>query len=127
MQSSDLVQIAREAAQNAVVPYSHFPVGAAVETEDGTIFRGCNIESAAYPTTICAERVAIFAALAAGAKPRRLAVSCLKGDPSDPTSLTPCGGCRQVMLDQMGTDAPVMVDGVGEFAVGDLLPYGFRL
>ncbi len=95
--------------------------------ERGQIYRGCNIESASYPLTMCAERVAIFTAIAAGATPRRIAVSCLRGDPNDPNSLMPCGACRQVMMDQMDPDAPVLVDGVGEFTVAELLPKGFRL
>jgi cytidine deaminase len=127
MDSNELLELARAAATHAHAPYSNFPVGAAVETEGGHVFQGCNIESASYGLTICAERVAIFNAIAAGATPCRLAVTCLKGDPSDPTSLTPCGACRQVMLDQMSPDAPVYIDGVGEFTVGDLLPKGFRL
>lgn len=125
--NENLIREAREAAGNAQVPYSQFPVGAAVETDTGVVFRGCNIESASYGLTVCAERVAIFSALAAGARPVRLAVTCLKGDPSDPASLTPCGACRQVMLDQMGLDAEVIIDGVGAFTVADLLPMGFRL
>jgi cytidine deaminase len=127
MSDDDLLAAAREAARNAFVPYSHFPVGAAVEAEDGRVFPGCNVESAAYPTTLCAERVAIFSTIAAGTRPRRIAVTCLRGDPSDPNSLMPCGGCRQVMMDQMGPDAQVLVDQVGEFTVADLLPRGFRL
>ena len=127
MEAPDLLQIARSAAAYARAPYSHFPVGAAVEADDGQIYRGCNIESASYPLTMCAERVAIFTAIAAGATPRRIAVSCLRGDPNDPNSLMPCGACRQVMMDQMNPDAPVLVDGVGEFTVAELLPKGFRL
>lgn len=127
MEGKHLLREAVKAAERASAPYSHFPVGAAVEGDDGRIYYGCNIESASYPLTICAERVAIFSAIAAGAKPRRIAVSCLQGDPSDPTSLTPCGACRQVMLDQMGPDASVLVDGVGQFTVDELLPHGFRL
>lgn len=123
----DLLHEARQAGANAQVPYSRFPVGAAVETDSGEIFHGCNIESASYGLTICAERVAIFSALAAGTRPLRLAVTCLKGEPADPTSLTPCGACRQVMLDQMGPDAEVVIDQVGVFTVADLLPQGFRL
>ena len=125
--AATLLQTARQAASRASAPFSNFPVGAAVEAEDGTIYAGCNIESPAYPLTICAERTAIFSAVAAGAKPVRIAVTCLSGDPADPTSLTPCGACRQVMLDQMGPDATVIVDRVGEFTVADLLPLGFRL
>lgn len=127
MSPTELVQAAREAGANARAPYSNFAVGAAAETADGKVYRGCNIESAAYPTTICAERVALFAAIADGASPTRIAVSCLQGDPEDPDSLMPCGSCRQVMLDQMGPDAQVLIDGVGEFTVAELLPRGFHL
>src|SRR5947209_3522311 len=127
MAHESLLSEARAAAANASAPYSNFPVGAAVEADDGRIYRGCNIESASYGLTICAERVAIFSALAAGARPLHLAVTCGRGDPHDPTSLTPCGACRQVMLDQMGPDGTAYVDGVGEFTVAELLPLGFRL
>jgi cytidine deaminase len=128
VQSPDpLLLAAREAATHASAPYSNFPVGAAVEASDGQTFAGCNVESASYGLTICAERVAIFATIAAGATPTRIAVTCLEGDTSTPTSLTPCGACRQVMLDQLGPDARVLIDGVGEFTVNDLLPLGFRL
>jgi cytidine deaminase len=127
MQPEALVMAARDAALNARVPYSDFPVGAVVEASDGRLFQGCNVESASYGLTICAERVAIFSALAAGAKPVRIALSCLRGDPESRSSLTPCGACRQVMLDQMGPDAQVIVDGAGEFTVAELLPLGFEL
>ncbi len=127
MDADGLLRSARAAARMARTPYSNFPVGAAVELADGTIFPGCNIESASYGLTVCAERVAIFSAIAAGGTPVRLAVTCLKGDPAEPTSLTPCGACRQVMLDQMGPDAEVIIDGVGTYTVGEMLPLGFRL
>jgi cytidine deaminase len=125
--ADELVDVARKAAQRAHVPYSHFPVGAAVVGDDGEIYEGCNIESASYGLTCCAERVGMFNAVAHGAKPVGLAVTCLKGDASDPNSLTPCGACRQVMLDLMGPDAPVIIDRLGEFIVSDLLPKGFQL
>jgi cytidine deaminase len=123
----ELLAVARDSAFQAVVPYSGFPVGAAVETHDGRVFRGCNIESASYGLTICAERVAIFSARSAGAVPIAISVSCARGNPSDPNSLTPCGACRQVMMDQMGPDAPCYIDGAGVFTVAELLPMGFRL
>lgn len=126
-ESAGLLAAARQAARHAVAPYSHFPVGAAARGSDGAVYPGCNIESAAYPTTICAERVAIFSAIAHGARPEAIAVSCTRGNPADPTSLTPCGSCRQVMLDQMGPEATVTIDGLGDFTVGELLPHGFRL
>ena len=122
-----LIAVARESAANAVVPYSHFPVGAAVETDDGRVFQGCNVESASYGLTMCAERVAIFSALAAGARPVAIAVSCTRGDRELPTSLTPCGACRQVMMDQLGPAARCLIDGVGQFTVAELLPLGFQL
>lgn len=125
--SEELLDRARSAAHQAHVPYSHFPVGAAVVGDDGQVYDGCNIESASYGLTCCAERVGMFNAIAHGAKPVSLAVTCLNGDASDPNSLTPCGACRQVMLDLMGPDAPVIIDRLGEFTVDDLLPKGFRL
>ena len=125
--TDELIAEARKAARNADAPYSHFPVGAALETASGALFLGCNVESASYGLTVCAERVAIFSAIAAGERPVRLAVTCLEGDRSQPNSLTPCGACRQIMMDKMGPDAPVIVDGVGAFTVADLLPYGFQL
>lgn len=127
MDRNGLLDVAREAAARAVAPYSQFPVGAAVESDDGQIYVGCNIESASYGLTICAERVAIFSTVAAGARPRRLAVTCVRGNAEDPDSLMPCGACRQVMLDHMGPSATVIVDGVGEFTVRELLPRGFHL
>lgn len=127
MVDDDLLESARVAARNARATYSEFPVGAAVEASDGTVYPGCNIESASYGLTVCAERVAMFSAIAAGARPLRLAVTCLRGDPTEATTLTPCGACRQVMLDQMGPDAEVLIDHVGRFTVADLLPLGFRL
>ena len=98
-----------------------------MEAEDGRVFPGCNIESASYGLTMCAERVAIFSCLAAGARPSRIAVSCLKGDSDLPDTLMPCGACRQVMLDHLGASGTVYVDQVGEFTVQDLMPLGFRL
>lgn len=127
MELDNLLHAARSAAGLAKAPYSNFPVGAAVEADDGKIYSGCNIESASYGLTMCAERVAIFNAISNGAKPLQIALSCLRGDPGDPNSLMPCGACRQVMMDQMGPDAFVFIDGVGKFTVGQLLPKGFRL
>lgn len=88
-----LLSVARASAANAYVPYSRFPVGAAVLTEDGSIIGGVNIENASYGLTICGERVAIFTAAAAGHRIiRAVAVSAPKA-----AGTTPCGACRQVM------------------------------
>ena len=123
-----LVKAAREAAAMAYCPYSRFRVGAAVECEDGGIVYGCNVENASYGLTICAERNALFAAIAMGSVPVAIAVSCPDAPPdSPPSSRMPCGACRQVMAEFLPDDAPVYIDGVGTMALGDLIPAAFRL
>jgi cytidine deaminase len=119
----DLILRAREVAVRAYAPYSNFRVGAAVQDASGNVYVGCNVENASYGLTSCAERNAIFYAVAAGAvRPfSALAVACLDG------SCSPCGACRQVMAEHLRPDAPVYVDGVGQFSVDQLLPYGFTL
>jgi cytidine deaminase len=94
----DLVQLlaaAQAARKQAYIPYSHFAVGAAVLTSTGQIFPGCNIENSAYPVTICAERVALSSAYAAGQ--RDIVAIAVVADTPGPVS--PCGACRQVMLE----------------------------
>src|SRR5215207_441910 len=88
-----LVAAAREACQRAYCPYSRFAVGAAVLTASGRIFPGCNIENAAYPATICAERAALLGAYAAGE--REIVALAVIADTAGPVS--PCGTCRQVI------------------------------
>ncbi len=91
--AAQLMEAARGAAARAYVPYSQFPVGAAVLTTDGTVVAGCNIENASYPLTVCAERVAVATAVAAGHREIvAVAVSAPKA-----AGTTPCGGCRQVL------------------------------
>jgi cytidine deaminase len=116
---------ARDVAARAYAPYSRFRVGAAVRDAHGHIYVGCNVESASYGLTICAERNAIFAAIAAGAaRPfAELAVTCLDAD--DP--FTPCGACRQVMAEHIHPEAVISVDGVGEYRIGELLPHAFKV
>lgn len=95
-----LIEAAKEAQKNAYCPYSHYPVGAAVLTESGAIYTGCNVENASYGLAICAERVAIFKAVSAGEKQvTALAVSA--------KSAKPCGACRQVIIEFAPKDAPV--------------------
>jgi cytidine deaminase len=126
-QVDDLVAHAREVAGRAYAPYSRFRVGAAVCDADGTLFVGCNVENASYGLTICAERAAIFAAVAAGARRplRSLALTCLDAPEAD--GCMPCGACRQVMAEHLAPDAAVIVDGVGEFSIAQLLPHQFTL
>src|SRR2546425_7381083 len=91
---------ARRAARNAYSPYEDFPVGAAALMRDGTVISGCNVENSSYGLTICAERSAMFSALAQGYKRGdfvALAVVCPEGDPSVPNSLMPSAPCRQAM------------------------------
>lgn len=124
----ELVARAHAAGASAYCPYSRFPVGAAVRTEKG-VFRGCNIENASYGLSMCAERVALFAAVAAGAtRISMIAVACLRvGGGAVPGSRMPCGACRQVITEFMQPGGLVLVEGVGKWRVADLLPDAFVL
>ncbi|HLZ26392.1 MAG TPA: cytidine deaminase [Chloroflexota bacterium] len=119
-----LIAQARDVAGRAYAPYSHFRVGAAVRDALGNTYVGCNVESLSYGLTICAERNAIFAAVAAGARRpfSALAVTCL--DASGPCM--PCGACRQVMEEHLDAQAQVYVDQL-RFTVAQLLPYAFKM
>jgi len=119
-----LLEAALEARLRAHAPYSRFQVGAALEDDQGRIFTGCNIENASYGLTICAERVAAFAAVAAGARTfRRLAVA------TDSGGLTPpCGACRQVLWELCRDITITLVNPSGHtetFRLSDLLPRPF--
>ena len=122
------VAAARSAAERAYAPYSRFRVGAAV-VAGGQTFVGCNVENVSYGLAICAERVALFAAVAAGhRRVERLAVACPDAAPElGSEGRMPCGACRQVMAELMAPDAEIMVDGVGTFSLAELLPRAFRL
>jgi cytidine deaminase len=128
MAEETLLDVARAAATRAYARYSDFRVGAAVRA-GGKLYTGCNIENASYGLTICAERVAIFAAIADGARAiEELAVACVDVAPgADPASLMPCGACRQVMAEFAGPELPVHVDRAGTFSLDQLLPNAFRL
>ncbi len=124
----DLASIARTAALASYSPYSGFRVGAAVVAK-GNIYCGCNVENASYGLTICAERVAIFNAIAAGARGiDRIALACVDATlDSDLSVLMPCGACRQVMAEFAGPDLAVEVVGAGTFLLAELLPQAFTL
>ncbi len=124
----DLVAAAREAGLGAYCPYSRFRVGAAVWA-GGRIFAGANVENASYGLTMCAERTAIFAAVTAGAtRIDAVAVACPDvSEGADHSLSMPCGACRQVLAEFADPEAPVVVDRVGTFTLGELLPWAFRL
>jgi len=92
---TDLVARAREAMRHAWAPYSEFRVGAAIEAADGQVFVGCNVESASYGLTICAERMALGAAVVAGARALRRVVVTTEVEPP----AAPCGACRQLLAE----------------------------
>ena len=94
----ELIEAARGARRRAIAPYSHFAVGSALETADGAIVTGCNIENATYGLTICAERVAIFKALSEGH--RAFVRIAIVADTDTPTP--PCGACRQILWEFAG-------------------------
>ena len=119
-----LIAAARSAREHAVAGYSHFKVGAALETIDGTIVTGCNVENATYGLTICAERVAMFKALSDGH--REFTRVAVVADTADPTP--PCGACRQILW-EFGGDLEVVLANLtehkGTYRMKDLLPLPF--
>ena len=124
---TELIQAALEARENAYAPHSGFAVGAAVLTDNGTIYTGCNVENAAFGETCCAERVAIFKAVSDGERyfSAIAVVGAQKGEePSTPCP--PCGSCRQVMAEFCSDDLTVLSTDL-ETTLGDLLPQAFRL
>ncbi len=127
--SDVLLTMARQAREQAYAPYSRFLVGAAVITRDGRRFSGCNVENASYGLCNCAERTALFSAVAAGCKPGDFEALAVIGDTEGPIS--PCGACRQVMSELCREDMPVWLGNlhgdVQETTVGALLPGSFRL
>ena len=125
MTDRELVELAFTMLERSYVPYSGFPVGAALECADGTVFTGCNVENAAYGSTICAERTALVKAVSEGHRDdwKRIAVV---GNSAD--YCWPCGSCRQ-MLYEFAPDLTVLV-ARGDHAfvklpLKDLLPHGF--
>lgn len=120
-----LVKAAQQVRTLAYAPYSRYLVGAALLTPAGTIYTGCNVENAAYPATVCAERVAVGKAVSEGER-QFVAVAVITADGG-----SPCGMCRQVLYEF----APQMLviianaEGIitGEFGLEELLPHGFRL
>lgn len=124
-----LIEQAKQVRLRAYTPYSDFQVGAALLAEDGTTHLGCNVENAAYGPTNCAERTALFRAVADGSKPGTFRAIAVVGDTKGP--ITPCGVCRQVLSELCSPDMPVyMTNLTGDIAkstVSELLPGAFTL
>ena len=126
-QWSEMIEASRAARANAHAPFSGYPVGAAVLTQDGRIFGGCNVENSSYGLTICAERIAVGSAVAAGQKKIMAVAISLTG------VAIPCGACRQVLYD-FNPDMTVVIDDLSKdseeppeaISLRDLLPRGFR-
>ncbi len=124
--TDELVRAATRAREHAYAPYSRFRVGAAVRASDGRVFAGCNVENASYGLSICAERVAIFNAVAHGAREIRALAVCTDA----PAPATPCGACRQVIA-EFADDAAIALANTGGAlvitSINELLPLPFRL
>ena len=126
MNDRELLRIAKEASLSAYVPYSGFPVGAALECEDGTVFTGCNVENAAYGDTICAERTALVKAVSEGQ--RHFTRIAIYGEGQG--YCMPCGSCRQVLA-EFSPEMEVLCSKAGgsyvSYPLTRLMPYTFKL
>lgn len=122
-----LVEAATRARAHSHSPYSHFAVGAAVLTEDGSIFAGCNVENRSFGATICAERVAVTSAVAAGHRRFRAIAVITDTEPPSP----PCGLCREVLAEFAGGDLPILgtnpAGSEQRYRLGEVFPHPFEL
>jgi cytidine deaminase len=122
--SDSLIAQARECLDRSYAPYSRFHVAAAVVDDRGRIFTGVNVENISYGLSMCAERVAIFSAVAAGAR----SITALAVASSGADLLSPCGACRQVVAEFAAPDAPIYCEAAGKphrWTVAELLPNAF--
>jgi cytidine deaminase len=121
---ANLIEEASAARENAVAPFSKFKVGAALVTADGKVYRGCNVENCTYGLTVCAERVALLSALAAGER-KFTAIAVVTQSP-EPSS--PCGPCRQLMWEFCGDIDVTLANLEGQridYKLADLFPHPF--
>ena len=127
MNKEQLLKEAKEARKLSYSPYSHFAVGAAVETKDGKIFLGANIENSSYPLCMCAERNALYNAMMHGYKREDFVGLALCADTDEPCS--PCGACRQVISELFPRKAPIYMSNLKgdeqETNIDELLPFAF--
>ena len=125
MTDQELIQKAVDMQNFSYVPYSHFPVGAAILTQDGRVFTGCNVENAAYGSTICAERTAILKAVSEGCREGWTAIA-IAGRGED--YCWPCGACRQMLYEFAPGLRILAVRGDGQYqetTLAELLPHAF--
>lgn len=127
MTYEEMIKLAKEASNRAYAPYSNFPVGACVLTENDKIYKGCNFENSSYGLAICAERNAVGSAIADGE--RKIKAVAIYSPRMD--NCTPCGACRQVLSEfasAQGLDVIVqMGDGIKVYNLNELLPETFKL
>ena len=125
MATTELIDLAVKTSENAYVPYSHFPIGAVLVTDEGKIYTGVNIENASFGLTNCGERTSIFKAVSEGERSFKELI--IYGQTEKPVS--PCGACRQVMAEFFEPDLPVTLVAKDKstvvMTVGELLPYSF--
>ncbi|HQK88416.1 MAG TPA: cytidine deaminase [Acidobacteriota bacterium] len=122
--NDELVRVATAAREHAFAPYSRFRVGAALQGESGTIYKGCNVEGASYGLTVCAERVAIWKAVSEGE--RRFRAICVVADTAELTP--PCGACRQIIWEFCGDIPVILANLTGNrvvYSMAELLPRPF--
>ncbi|NYS32429.1 cytidine deaminase [Streptococcus danieliae] len=126
MEAINPIQLAMETANQAYVPYSHFPIGAVLVAKDGQVFTGVNIENASFGLTNCGERTAIFKAVSEGVTD--FSALYIYGETQAPVS--PCGACRQVMAEFFEMEVPITLiakDGSTKtMTMAELLPYSFQ-
>ena len=130
MDKKDLFNKALQTMQNSYAPYSNYNVGAVLLCKNGNTYKGCNIENASYSVTNCAERTALFSAVANGEK-EFVAICVVGGKNGEITDYAmPCGVCRQALSEFCNADLKVFVgkneDDIKEFTLGELLPYSFN-
>ncbi len=129
MNKKDFFNLAKEAMKNSYAPYSNYNVGAVLLCKNGNIYNGCNIENASYSLTNCAERTALFSAIANGEKD--FSAICIVGGKNGIIAdyAMPCGACRQALFEFCDADFKVYIgiseDNIKEFTLSELLPFSF--
>lgn len=128
MTDSELIEAAKSASTNSYSPYSKFKVGAALLCDDGELFTGCNVENASYSATCCAERTALFSAVAAGKRRFKKIAVAGSGDGTFAIITQPCGVCLQALSEFCGGDFEVVLtdkSGIRRMKLAEFLPYPF--